>query len=1625
MSEDVSAGRLALEVVADTSGLRADLKAKTDALAQQLKIQIQAQVNLDSTKAKADLKSLAKAQTVKFTAQADTDTARADLDKAAGDRNATIKAKADTATAKTDLDALARTRTTTIKAKVDKSALDQIGDVGGKISGALTPVAMAAGLVSAVGAAGQLAGALVAVGAAASEAAGLVGALPGLLLTGAQAAGSLLLGFSGIGKAVSAYSAAQQSAGTGAVQSAQQTQAAQDRVRTSAQALANAQVQGGEQVSQAQHGVQQAAQALADAQYNAAQSVKSALHDEQQAVIGVADAQYSAAQSTGQALYSEQQAVTSLADARYNATQSAVTGEHAYTDSLFSEQQAQIALTQAREDARQNLIQVGFDLRDAVLGEQQATLSLAESKVKLQQTLQSAATTSDQKTQAQLDYQQAQLQYDESIDKAKQAATAKQKADQAGVAGSQGVVTAKHAETDATFSAQQADEAVARSRVESARSIKEAQHELAQAVQAYSRSQVEAVRGVQAAEYQESQADQAYSRSKVTANESVTAAQYAQQQAAQSLGDTQRTTSQQLQNAQIDYTEAVKAARSPLLGVSTAQTALNKAMAGLTPQGRALVSFITGQVIPAYKSMQKSVAGALLPGVTSGLKSALPVIGTVSKGLTGTGRVLGGVASQFGSWLGSAGVRSDLSGVMTTNSAAVGRFGDAALHVVDAIRNVTVVAEPLVTKISQWADKVAKTADSLSKSGRESGSMAAFFDRAWKSATQLYDIGKNLLGTLLHIFGAAAPSGTSLLGSLVTATGKLDKWAGSSGGQAKLKKFFTDTVPVARQFGDLLVKAAGIIGKLVSDFGGGEFNSLFTVLNLALTILSTLTKLPGFGQVVQWTLLLAGTGAGLGVVASKLGAVGKGLQALTKFTGLDKVTKALGLGDTVGGAIGGGLKKAGSAIVGSKAVGDTLDEEGGIVAGHSATGAHAVASSAGQWFSAAGQGAAMMAGSVKTAAAKAGTYLSGLAATAAANAGKFGSKMAGMGTAALQFVAGLGKQLVTGAKSLVIFAAEHTVAAAAFIGENLAMIASATAAFIAENLATLGIVAAIALIVTAIVYVATHWSQVWGEIKKIGVDAWHWIDGNIVQPIVGAFGHNGVVGGAIGWVEAKWNEVWSNLQKWAKEGWNFIYNGIGKWLLPILGPAGLIVLGIIEVSKHWSSIWGTIKSTVKSVAGEITKIVGDLVSGIKKNWNKVSGIFEAPVKFIVNTVYDNGIAKLWNDVAKPLHMPQLPTFKMRAGGPVPGTGSGDHVPILAEPDEWMLSRKQVAGFFGGGSLKRGHEVLMSLFGQGSSGPGYQLGGGILGDIGHFASDVGHGIVTGAKDTLNAASFLASVVTDPVGTMKKYLAGPLNKLGSLGDSGLGQMIKKIPATLVGDLIAKVKGAIGLGDSPAGSGGNVKPPTITGTAKQWFAKAVQVTGVPTSWIPALEIIGKFESSDNPLAQNNSDSNAAAGNPSKGIMQTIASTFAAFHQKGTSNNIWDPIANIAAAINYIISRYGNVFNVPGIKAVAKGLPYVGYDTGGPLKPGVTNVVNATGRDEWVLTPKAVDLLGGPQRVAALNMASSVHAAGSAHAASAVAPARAPSEISPTVNVYPTPGMSEQNVADIAAQRLGFMLG
>jgi WXG100 family type VII secretion target len=136
-----------------------------------------------------------------------------------------------------------------------------------------------------------------------------------------------------------------------------------------------------------------------------------------------------------------------------------------------------------------------------------------------------------------------------------------------------------------------------------------------------------------------------------------------------------------------------------------------------------------------------------------------------------------------------------------------------------------------------------------------------------------------------------------------------------------------------------------------------------------------------------------------------------------------------------------------------------------------------------------------------------------------------------------------------------------------------------------------------------------------------------------------------------------------------------------------------------------------------------------------------------------------------------------------------------------------------------------------------------------------------------------------------------------------------------------------GGGGMGSSGGPPAGGPPP----GNVQEWIKQAIEIlrqNGINVSDADAQAIwqIIQHESGGNPHAINNWDSNAAAGHPSKGLMQCIDSTFNA-HKLAGHDDIWNPVDNIIAGVRYSVSRYGSLSNVPGIKAIHGGGGYVGY--------------------------------------------------------------------------------------------------
>ena len=148
----------------------------------------------------------------------------------------------------------------------------------------------------------------------------------------------------------------------------------------------------------------------------------------------------------------------------------------------------------------------------------------------------------------------------------------------------------------------------------------------------------------------------------------------------------------------------------------------------------------------------------------------------------------------------------------------------------------------------------------------------------------------------------------------------------------------------------------------------------------------------------------------------------------------------------------------------------------------------------------------------------------------------------------------------------------------------------------------------------------------------------------------------------------------------------------------------------------------------------------------------------------------------------------------------------------------------------------------------------------------------------------------------------------NTTGPGGGTGVYRKQRALGSEILGYAVPMFTGGgAGYGANFTGSG-----------VERWrslAAKALHMTGHYSSHnVDLLLAQMNTESSGRVNPPDLHDVNYFAGHPSKGLMQLIPETFAAYAMPGYNTNILDPLSNILAAIRYTWNRYGGADGVWG---------------------------------------------------------------------------------------------------------------
>lgn len=193
------------------------------------------------------------------------------------------------------------------------------------------------------------------------------------------------------------------------------------------------------------------------------------------------------------------------------------------------------------------------------------------------------------------------------------------------------------------------------------------------------------------------------------------------------------------------------------------------------------------------------------------------------------------------------------------------------------------------------------------------------------------------------------------------------------------------------------------------------------------------------------------------------------------------------------------------------------------------------------------------------------------------------------------------------------------------------------------------------------------------------------------------------------------------------------------------------------------------------------------VTGIGKIWDGLKSVAKRPVQFVVDTVYNNGIRKVWNVVAGLVGLGKLDPVRLARGGGVWGAGTetSDSIPALLSHNEHVWTAKEVRGAGGHGAV----ETLRAMAARG--GLAFAKGGaviprfaegGIVDWLSGAAKKIGSAVLTGAE-----------FLTSPGKAWDKATEFIRDKLKGLSGNKWVQAISQFPIKMLKALKDKVLGA----------------------------------------------------------------------------------------------------------------------------------------------------------------------------------------------------------------------------------------
>ena len=536
--------------------------------------------------------------------------------------------------------------------------------------------------------------------------------------------------------------------------------------------------------------------------------------------------------------------------------------------------------------------------------------------------------------------------------------------------------------------------------------------------------------------------------------------------------------------------------------------------------------------------------------------------------------------------------------------------------------------------------------------------------------------------------------------------------------------------------------------------------------------------------------------------------------------------------------------------------------------------------------------------------------------------------------------------------------------------------------------------AGLAIVTGTMTLVQTSIGFAWQTITGAFGAAWDfvsgWVTGNWTR-LAGLIG--GVMDSATGWVRDRWNEVtgifssaWAFVSDWASSKWNQLTG---------------FLTGPIDQAK----------SGIDTIMAGVKWAFEDTVNNVRRIWDGIQDVVKAPVRFVVNTVLNDGLIGAFNAVAEFVGSPKIKPIGLPSGfseGGYTGAGGKYQPAGVVHAGEVVWSQDDVRAWGGPQRVDQMRQSRSNL-------PGY-AGGGIVANSRQGWNNYNPTFLQKLREWAAATSRTfymtgnggARSAADQVRAWNLYQAGkgPLaarpgtsahekgqaidvnphpnaSEVALMRQFGLGLTVKGEPwhigwtgGALGGgqsggfDIMGIFKGLI---DKIPKLGGDTVLSQIIGAVPGKLVEGV------TSWItdkvgslfgvggsagtapgaPGVKQLAQQMAAERGwtgpqwsaldwLVSKESSWNPSAQNPASTAYGLFQFLNSTWGSVGARKTS-DPAGQIEAGLKYIAQRYGSP---TGAQAFWQKNRW--YDEGGLLRPGTTVALNGTGQDEHVLTSR-----------------------------------------------------------------------